>query len=174
MGSSARFNEKSVVCERGRRVESENRAQPTICDTPKTQLGRAAIVVMEATEDRMCRDAVGLDGCIAFVGGAILWMRDASGSLGGSSVIVVLDIFIDDSLEMPFAEEDEVIETLVTDGPIEALDVGVGVGRAVGSWEPADSHRCSEPLIEMTAEAAELSLSASVRRKKCGKIPLHP
>src|SRR5690606_26526322 len=69
-----------------------------------------------------------------------------------------VDVLIDDLLQVSLAEEDEVIEALLAQSAIEALDEGVGVRRMVRRGNATQAH-APEPAIEVAPNTEELAAS---------------
>ena len=63
------------------------------------------------------------------------------------------------------AQEDEVVQRLVSQGPHEPLDVGAGVRRSIGNRQAINSNYFVQPAIEVAAVAAGSSVSLHFHRR---------
>jgi hypothetical protein len=74
----------------------------------------------------------------------------------GSFSVVMSDVFSQDSLEVTFPEDEDVVQALLSNGPYEALGEGTGVGR------PYRRAGYAHALVSMPVEYGPLS--AEVKR----------
>lgn len=71
--------------------------------------------------------------------------------LRGARAVVEGDEFTRDPSNMIFAQEDEVIEGVLTKCPVETLHVSIRVWCVIGRWQALDLQHLIEPKIEVAA-----------------------
>ena len=71
-------------------------------------------------------------------------------SLMRTEVVVVINIFFDDSVELRIVEDDKIIETFRTDGADKAFSISVQVGRIRNSRNSFDVVLVVREILKLT------------------------
>lgn len=127
--------------------------------------GFAVIVMVQAVENGPAFD-VGAGGR-RWIGAAV--GRDSADALVWAAVVVVIvDVILENSSQMGFAENEKMIETFSPDGANAPFDKSVGFGRSEWCFKSADTQSSAELLGKLVAI---LAIAVGQKKMRSSMVP---
>lgn len=131
--------------------------------------GLPVVVLQDAAEPLLAPDTAKLDRSGADRG-SFSQRRGEPERRVRASAVVVVDVLVQEMIQMPGPEHDEVIEALGLDALDEPLDVGVEVRRAVRKLHGLDAG-LGECFAECTVTCGELAVAVAEQEPGLGHVP---